>query len=176
MAERRWLRCSMLIACLATMHAQAELADRSAADAATAKSVDAEVTLPAAPQSASLIEFYVSAAATNHFFIDGATLAVTDDGVVRYVLVVKTAGGATNVTFEGMRCNTGEYRIFASGHADGTWTKSRSETWRPIENKMVNRHHAALSREFFCVDGIPFATAEQGRDILRRGGNQRSTN
>jgi hypothetical protein len=168
----------MLFVGLFMVHAQvqAEPVGRSFDGGEQPKPADAEWVLPAVPQSASLIEFYVSAAATNHFFIDGATLAISDDGVVRYVLVVKTAGGATNVTFEGMRCSTGEYRIFASGHADGTWTKSRSETWRPIENKMVNRHHAALSREFFCVDGIPLTTAEQGRDILRRGGNQRSTN
>ncbi len=176
MAERRWSRWSMLLACLLMVHAKAELTGRSVDAGDQPKSADAEWILPAVPQSASLIEFYVSAAATNHFFIDGATLGVSDDGVVRYVLVVKTAGGATNVTFEGMRCSTGEYRIFASGHADGTWIKSRSEAWRPIENKMVNRHHAALSREFFCADGIPIATAEQGRDVLHRGGNPRTAN
>ena len=47
------------------------------------------------PVDESLIEIYVSPVATSKYFIDGATLAPGGDGVVRYVLVVKTSGGAT---------------------------------------------------------------------------------
>jgi hypothetical protein len=130
--------------------------------------------LPAAPKNENLVEFYVGAATTNHFSIDATTLTVGTDGIVRYTLVVTTAGGATNTTFEGMRCSSGEYRIYASGRADGSWVKSRSELWRPIENKPVNRHHAALKLEFFCPDGIA-GSSDQTRAALRRGNNGRQT-
>jgi hypothetical protein len=107
---------------------------------------------------------------TSHrFFVDASTLNVGSDGVVRYALVVRTSGGAVNITYEGMRCSAREYRIYASGRKEGIWTEARRSDWRPIENKPVNRHHAALSREFFCPGGTPIRSADEGREALRLG-------
>ncbi|MCX8016983.1 MAG: CNP1-like family protein [Rhodocyclaceae bacterium] len=124
---------------------------------------------PAYPQAANLLPFYVSEMTAHRFFIDGSTLSVGKDGVVRYVLVVQTSGGATNVSFEGIRCETREFRIYATGRHDGSWAKARVSPWRPIENKPMNRHHAALSRDLFCPSGAPIATPAEGREALKRG-------
>ncbi len=127
---------------------------------------------PAFPKQENLKEFYVSAVATNKYFIDASTLAVGADGVVRYVLVVKTSGGATNVNFEGIRCQERAWKHYATGRSDAaTWTVSRAarNDWRPIENKPVNRHHAALSRDLFCPSGSAIQTADEGRNALRLG-------
>lgn len=128
-----------------------------------------EVTLPAAPKSGNLREFYVSAVATNHYFIDSSSLAVGNDGIVRYVLVVRTEGGAENVSFEGIRCAEHTWKLYATGSTDGQWRTARISEWRPIENKPVNRYHAALSKELFCPDGNPIATADEGRRALQLG-------
>ncbi len=135
-----------------------------------------EVEPPAFPKTENLIEFYVSAATTNKYFIDASTLAVGTDEVVRYVLVVRTSGGATNVSFEGMRCKELAWKHYATGGGDGTWTRSRAarNEWRPIENKPVNRHHAAISRDLFCPQGNPIYTPEEGRNALRLGKNPKS--
>lgn len=125
--------------------------------------------LPAFPQEGSLREFYVSATTTHKYYIDAATLSVGKDGVVRYVLVVRTGGGATNITYEGMRCERGEFRIYATGHRDGSWVPARGSVWRLIENKPTNRYHAALSRDFFCPIGNAIYTADEGREALRLG-------
>lgn len=131
--------------------------------------LEGEVTQPAYPQDADLMEFYVSAATANRFFIDGKTLSVGGDGVVRYVLVVITSGGATNVSYEGIRCSVREVKLYATGRADRTWSPTPLTSWRTIENKPVNRHHAALARDFFCPGGPPILSADEGRDALRRG-------
>jgi len=128
-----------------------------------------EVEPPAFPRQENLKEFYVSAVATNLYMVDGSTLAVGSDGVVRYVLVVKTAGGATNVSFEGIHCKEKRWKLYATGVADGTWRKSAAPSWRPIENKPVNRHHAALSRDYLCPNGNPIRDADDGRNALRQG-------
>ena len=130
-----------------------------------------EVELPAFPRPDDLREFYVGAATTNKYLIDASTLAVGSDGVVRYVLVVKTSGGATNVSFEGIRCKERSWKHYAAGRSDSTWTRPRANRgeWRPIENKPVNRHHAALSRDYFCPSGIAIYTADEGRNALRLG-------
>jgi hypothetical protein len=124
---------------------------------------------PAAPKQQSLLEFYVSAATSNKYFIDATTLAPGSDGIVRYVLVVLTSGGATNVSFEGMHCKERRWKHYASGRADGSWVKVNTPAWRPLENKQVNRHHAALSRDLFCPSGEPIRTADEGRNALRLG-------
>ncbi len=131
--------------------------------------VEEGASLPVFPRDADLIEFYVSAATANRFFVDAATLAVGPDGVVRYTLVIKTSGGAGNITYEGISCDTRMYKLYATGWADGTWAWARTGGWRQIENKMANRHHAALSREFFCPLATPIHSADEGRDALRRG-------
>jgi hypothetical protein len=130
-----------------------------------------EIEMPAFPKQENLIEFYVSAVATNKYFIDASTLAVGADGVVRYALVVETSGGARNISFEGIHCKGRNWKHYATGRSDGTWTKSRTSRieWRPIENKPVNRHHAALSRDLFCPLGNPIFTADEGRNALRLG-------
>ncbi|MBU0751407.1 MAG: CNP1-like family protein [Gammaproteobacteria bacterium] len=130
---------------------------------------EGEVSLPTFPADGDLIEFYVSAVTANRFFIDAKSLSAGSDGVVRYVLVVTTAGGATNVTFEGIHCSAREFRIYSTGRIDRSWGALRPADWRRIENKTVNRHHAALSRDYFCPGGSPIQTADEGRDALRRG-------
>lgn len=128
-----------------------------------------EVALPSFPKDADLMEFYVSAATANRYFIDGSSLNPGKDGVVRYVMVIRADGGATNVSFEGLRCATGEYRVFASGRADGSWGKAKISSWRSVEGKTVNRHHVALYRELFCPLALPIADAAEGRRALRLG-------
>lgn len=130
-----------------------------------------DVALPSFPKQQDLVEFYVSAVATNKYMIDASALAVGTDGVVRYVLVVKTSGGATNVSFEGINCKERTWKLYATGRSDGAWAKSQAARidWRPIENKPVNRHHAALSRDLFCPGGGGILTADEGRNALRLG-------
>lgn len=130
-----------------------------------------DVEPPAFPKQENLREFYVSEVATNKYLIDSSTLTVGIDGVVRYVLVVQTSGGATNVSFEGINCKGLAWKHYATGRSDGTWVKSRALNvdWRSIENKPVNRHHAALSRDLFCPAGTAIGSADEGRNALRLG-------
>ncbi|RLJ62165.1 CNP1-like family protein [Sulfurisoma sediminicola] len=130
---------------------------------------EGETALPAFPQDSDLLPFYVSAATSNRFFIDAKSLSAGSDGVVRYVVVIKTSGGATNVTFEGIRCDAREYKLYATGRYDRTWGPLLAGQWRPIEYKDRNRHHSVLSRNFFCPNGVRIGSADEGRDALRRG-------
>lgn len=131
---------------------------------------EANIPLPPAPRKATLIEFPVSAASDFRFFIDGATLSVGADTVVRYVLVARSPSGAENVSFEGMRCQTGEFRRYASGRPDGSWSGTPGP-WRPIEAAAVQRWHKALQREFFCPQSKPILSADEGVRALRDGGH-----
>lgn len=165
---RRHGRLAWLLLLITTV-AMADVRFRDLDDPDAPKWTEEEAVLPEFPKPENLLPFYVSEMTAHRFMIDGSTLQVGKDRVVRYVLVVQTSGGAVNISFEGIRCDTREFRLYASGHREGRWTKARLSEWRPIENKPVNRHHAALSRDLFCPNGLAINTAEEGRDALRRG-------
>ncbi|MDP1525352.1 MAG: CNP1-like family protein [Rhodocyclaceae bacterium] len=154
---------------LLTTVAMADVRFRDLSDPDAPKWTEDEAVPPEFPKTENLLPFYVSEMTAHRFMIDASTLQVGKDGVVRYVLVVQTSGGATNISFEGIRCDAREFRLYASGHREGRWTKARLSEWRPIENKPVNRHHAALSRDLFCPNGVAIYTPDEGRDALRRG-------
>ena len=65
--------------------------------------------MPAYPQVAALLRFPTDRPMPA-VLIDQRTQAIGEDGVVRYVLVVRSASGAESVSFEGLRCATGERR------------------------------------------------------------------
>lgn len=130
---------------------------------------ESEVSLPPVPTEQTLKEFFVSASSPNRFLIDTSSLSVDPDGVVRYALVVRTAGGAENVTYEGIRCSTGERRIYASARSDGTWGMLKNSRWMAISFNSYNRQRAALASELICDGPVP----PHDRDaVLRRLNDQ----
>jgi hypothetical protein len=102
------------------------------------------------------------------FFVDPESVSVAEDRIVRYVLVARSPGGAENITFEGIRCPS-DYRIYAVGRPDGTWSGRPSE-WRPIvRDPRVSQ--ATLARQYFCPGRSAIVTNEEGRKAVRAGGH-----
>jgi hypothetical protein len=129
---------------------------------------EGEIKLPAYPKTEDLIEFFVSSASSFRFFIDPASLAPGRDGVVRYTLVARSASGVANVSYEGMRCSTNSYKLYALGN-EGRWSVRESE-WRAIEPRSVQRWHLELRTRYFCPGNAQIYTAAEGLDLLRSGG------
>lgn len=127
-----------------------------------------DAPLPGYPRDENLLPFFVSAASSFRFYVDAASLSVGEDGVVRYALVVRSAQGAESVSFEGIRCSTAEYRIYATGLREGRWLPSKTP-WRSIAPRNVQRWHNALYTEYFCPLGEPIRSAAEGVQALRRG-------
>lgn len=114
-----------------------------------------EAKIPPYPKDVNLLPFEAGAASPHRFFVDAQSLSIGDDGVVRYSLVIKTGGGATNVTFEGIRCDTREQKYYALGHANGTWSRPRNPQWRRIEYQDVSRPRHVLFADFLCAGASP---------------------
>jgi len=131
--------------------------------------VELEAKPPAYPKDGNLLQFDAGAATPHRFFLDTESLSVGPDGVVRYTLVVKTAGGATNVSYEGIRCDTRQYKVYALGRRDGTWMETRDPQWRRIEYREVNRHHGVLYADILCRDRIPVKNAKDALEAIRSG-------
>lgn len=130
---------------------------------------EAAFELPPAPEAKHLIPIDVSSLTDNKFAIDEQSVVVGSDEVIRYTLVVTSSGGARNVSYEGIRCSTAERRLYAFGRADGSWSKARSSQWVRIAENNLNRHHAALFRDYFCTTGGTVFDTESARRVLPRG-------
>jgi CNP1-like family protein len=146
----------------AVPHGQSDWERRNLPAAAPA---DETVTPPAYPANANLLEFPVIGADGFRFFIDGSTLAPGKDGVVRYVLVARSPEGVDNVTYEGLRCESADQRIYALGR-DGSWTAARGG-WRPVSAP----RHRVLYNEYFCPQSVAIRSAYEGVLALQQGGH-----
>lgn len=131
--------------------------------------VEIEVQLPSFPEKGNLIPFRVGAISDTKYLIDGNSLSVGADGVIRYALVVVSSEGAQNISYEGMRCATAERRFYAFGRSDQTWSKARNNQWVKIQGSS-NSHHVELYFNHFCSAGIvSVRNAEDARRVLRNG-------
>jgi len=145
--------------------------ERSSLDQEEKPWVERQVHLPPFPQPRDLVSFYVGGTFSHRYSIDAASLKAEADGVVRYTLVIESAGGARNVTYEGIRCKTWEKRIYALGRVDGSWTEAKASSWQPMRTVSHAEHQWALAEEFFCYgrSGVR-DTAEAVRVMRSRAG------
>lgn len=128
-----------------------------------------EANIPAYPRPDDLVPFEAGAASPHRFFIDARSLSIGGDGVVRYTLVVKTQAGATNVTFEGIRCDMRQQKYYAVGNAGGGWARARDSQWRRIVYQERNNHHGVLYEDFLCPEKRPVGSVREALQRLRDG-------
>jgi hypothetical protein len=122
---------------------------------------ETEVKIPTTPPSKDLKPFYVSATAQLKFALDATSIAFGKDEVIRYVVVITSSSGAQQVTYEGIRCEKYEWRLYATMQSDGKWSKSPNSRWQVIKNTSYNSYHAALVRDAFCENAIPRRSAKE---------------
>lgn len=130
--------------------------------------VEVAAKLPPYPKAGNLIPFNVSSVTRNKYFVDAESISVGADNVIRYTVVIEAAGGAKNVSFEGMRCDSRERRLYAYGHPDGTWSKARNAGWEDINLRSLLSYRKALYEDHFCVDGISVKDSKEAVQNLRR--------
>ena len=163
---RRWLVLLLLAGC-GSRGPQSDWERQNHKDKPAAEE---QAELPAPPTAANLLEFSVGEAEGFRFFVDRTTLSIGKDGIVRYTLVARSPEGAQNVSYEGLRCATADYRTYAFGRADGSWAASRSG-WRSLEGSAQQRWRTTLYRDYFCPQSTSVSDADEGRRVLREGGN-----
>jgi len=122
--------------------------------------VEVPPAIPAPPEDGDLIPFFVSSASSFRFAIDQKSLSIGTDGVVHYTLVATSKEGARNVSFEGIRCHTREYKVYAYGEGNGSFTERIDPTWKHIDEAVANRDRAALLKDYLCPNGVPLRVAE----------------
>ncbi len=131
--------------------------------------LEMQAQIPAYPNPENLVRVQTGSASPHQFFVDTQSISLSEDGVVRYTVVVKAAGGATNVTFEGMRCETREQKLYAIAHRDKSWVRARDPKWQRIVLKDLTPHHHTLYHDYFCPSPARPTPPARAVDALKRG-------
>jgi hypothetical protein len=124
-------------------------------------------TRPPYPQDSNLMEFSVGPAVSHRYFIDTQSVSVGTDGIVRYTVVIRAAGGATNVFFEGIRCDPAQKRIYAFGRAGGQWIEAKRADWTPIHLHRLEDYQTTLYADGFCPERSIVRSREEALFALR---------
>lgn len=140
-ADRRWL----LLACmLLSFSAVAQLRE------ADPDWKESEAPPPPQFQAARVLALDMPRHITTRVGVDPETLRITDDGIVRYVMVASTSGGGVNASYEGIRCLTGEVKVYARYSSNGTWRALPDAEWKPLNGNQPSLHALVLARQGAC--------------------------
>jgi CNP1-like family len=126
------------------------------------------IALPDYPKDEDLIPVEM-AASSNEFLVDGKSLNLGADGAMRYTMVIRSSSGALNVTYEGLRCETREKKLYALGRKDGTWGAARSSKWIAVSESGSRTYQTALMNDFFCPQKASVKTTGEALSALRAG-------
>ncbi len=125
--------------------------------------------IPDYPENNDLLEVEGSPAYRNYqYLIDGKTLLVGGDGVVRYSIVIRSSSGSDNAMFEGLRCNTSQVKIYAYGSTDTQgkkiFTPKENSAWKPLRSSGVSGYSDNFAKSYFCDK---FGTVLSSNEIIK---------
>jgi hypothetical protein len=122
---------------------------------------------PPAFDAGKVLTFDVSQASSLSYGVDPATLRISKDGVLSYVMVATSASGARNVLYEGIRCVTGEVKTYARHSPSGGWTMVARPEWRSMFDNMPSKHALAFARAGACDNAAQASSVEELIRLLK---------
>lgn len=130
-----------------------------------------EVEVPAAPafDLKRLVPLEMSVQSQLKWGVDPATVSVTNDGVVRYVIVAQSSSGVVNAMYEGIRCNKAEFRRYARHNPGSGWVKSTDSDWTSLHKTGASRHPETLARGGMCDGAAPPSSVAEAMRRLNAG-------
>ena len=121
---------------------------------------ESAVPAPPAFAMAKLLPFSGLVSSPLTYGVDPASIAISpSDGLVRYVLVASVPGGAKNVMYEAIRCETGEFKTYARYSLDGRWSNTADPQWQSMFDA-PSRHALYFARAGACDSAAPPRTVD----------------
>ena len=109
------------------------------------------VRFPPVPKARNLIRVdSASLGARYEYFIDGSSILLGTDKVIRYTVVLQSDTGVRNVYFEGIRCETMEARTYGYATRQGGFKPLASSTWKGMGSFGPFAYRLLLADQFMC--------------------------
>ncbi len=111
---------------------------------------EGEVKLPEQVNRDALQAFEVGAGEQRfQYLIDTTSLITGEDGVTRFLLVIRSNSGVDNSSYEGFRCGERLYKAYAYGDANRLFPATDSD-WQLISKDESTDYRAALYDDMLC--------------------------
>jgi hypothetical protein len=133
---------------------------------------ETEVPPPPAFDLKRLVPVDISLQSQLKWGVDPATVKITPDGIIRYVIVAQSASGVVNAMYEGIRCNKAEFRRYARHNPDSGWVKSNDSDWTPLRQSGASRHSQVLARQGMCDGAAPPTSVQEAMRHLQTGSRE----
>ena len=101
------------------------------------------------PNASTLQSFYVSPTTIFKFAVDTNSILIGADGVTRYTVVITNPSGGQQAQYEGIRCDSFQWRLYGTLGSNG-WKENPLSGWQAIKTDVPNRYQAALAEGAFC--------------------------
>ncbi len=85
------------------------------------------------------------------FGVVPASVSIGSDGIVRYIVVATSSSGVVNAMYEGIRCGTGEFKVYARHNPGSGWVIARDAQWLPLQQAPLPRHALTIARTGACI-------------------------
>ena len=129
-----------------------------------------DVVLPPPPQKNQFSLFQTTSQSGFQFFVDVSSIQLGEDGVVRMVLLTVSPKGSENITYEGFRCETAEYKFYASSFGfDKAWMPVKNPRWRGAFYQTANGYRGDLLKYYICIDGVNLLDERQLKVLFKKG-------
>lgn len=125
---------------------------------------ESAISLPPYPKDENLLAVPLLATDTLKIYIDRASISRGPDRVARFSLVVESPSGARSVFYDGLRCETQEYKTYAIGSPEHAFMPVKNAVWRKIPQPEMNAFRYHLYRDYVCD---AHASARTPEDIAR---------
>lgn len=126
---------------------------------------DPEAPPPPALRTDGLIPLEIGRGTTLRYGVDPASVSISRDGVVRYVVVATSPSGAVNGIYEGVRCGTAEVMVYARYVPGSGWSAVPAPKWQPLRGTN-SPHSLVVARDGACMGNTPNHSAtEVVRDL-----------
>jgi len=88
------------------------------------------------------------------YLLDGQSLTIGTDGVVRYTVVIRPSNGKQHVIHEGLRCETWRARVYGVG--SGNRLRPVTADWQQLVNDGPYVYRRVLHDDYLCnQDDVP---------------------
>jgi len=128
------------------------------------------IELPPLSSADAYNEVQVSNMGRSILKVDPSSVRVGNDGVVRFIYAIVSSSGIANIFYEGYRCETSEYKLYAtSSEFDKPWSVLRKAIWRAIVPQGHINYRDDLRRYYICPWGGGAQTVSKMSGALKKG-------
>ena len=128
---------------------------------------ESAIVLPPYPDDHDLLPVAMGSTDTLKIYIDGKSISLAPDRVARFALIVESPSGARSVFYDGYRCETQQYKTYAIGTSQHTWSPAADPQWLTIPRSEINAFRDVIYRRYVCDGQKSTRSPEDLRRLLQ---------